>query len=129
MLCDCVNKFEDYHSFLHSKESAISTPGLSAVSANRCSITASPVGMPSKGKSRKWSRHIALFGVEYLLIGRSRSRVGVGVGVGIFRPESELETELLKTRRLHSPYQYKGSAESSSEDLMDMDWHLKRNDT
>ena len=96
-------------------------PGLSAVSANRCCITASPVGMKSKGKLRKWSHHIALFGIEYLLIGRSRSGVGVGVGVGIFRLESEMETELLKTRRLHIPDQYKGSAESSIEDLMTMD--------
>ena len=76
-------------------------PGLSAVSANRCRITASPVGMQSKAKSRKWSHHIALFGIEYLLIGRSRSGVRLGIGVGIVRPESESES--LKIRRLRSP--------------------------
>ena len=104
-------------------------PDLSAASANRCRITASPVGMRSKAKSRKWSHHIALFGIEYLLIGRSRSGVRVGVGVGIFRPESELESELFKTHRLYSPDQYKGSAESSSEDLMTMDLSIMtRND-
>ena len=47
--------------------------------------------------------HIALFGMEYLLGGRSRSGVGVGVGVGISRPESESKSESLKIRRLRSP--------------------------
>ena len=41
--------------------------------------------------------------MEYLLLGRSRSGVGVGVGVEIFSPESELESESLKIRRLRSP--------------------------
>ena len=41
--------------------------------------------------------------MENTLLGRSRSGVGVGVGVDIFRPESELESESLKIRRLRSP--------------------------
>ena len=42
------------------------------------------------------------FRTENPLLGRSRSGVGVGVGVDIFRPESELESESLKIRRLRS---------------------------
>ena len=41
--------------------------------------------------------------MENPLLGRSRSGVGIGVGVEIFRPESELESESLKVRRLRSP--------------------------
>ena len=59
--------------------------------------------MQSKGKSITWFHHIAPFRMEYLLLGWSRSGVGAGIGVDIFRPESELESESLKSRRLRSP--------------------------
>ena len=56
-----------------------------------------------KREIKKMPHDIALFRMEDLLLGRSRSGVGVGVGVEIFRPESELESESLKIRRLRSP--------------------------
>ena len=57
--------------------------------------------MQSKVKSRKWLYHIALFNMEYPLLGRSRRGVGAGVAVDIFRPESESES--LEIHRLRSP--------------------------
>ena len=41
--------------------------------------------------------------MECFLLAWSQSGVGAGIGVGIFRPESELEAESLKIRRLLSP--------------------------
>ena len=46
-----------------------------------------------------------LFLMECFLLGRSRSGVGAEVGVDVFRPESGLESESLKIRRLRSPAQ------------------------
>ena len=40
--------------------------------------------------------------METPLLSQIRSGVGVGVGVDIFGPESELESESLKIRRLRS---------------------------
>ena len=47
-------------------------------------------------RNKKWPYCIALFGMENILLGRSRSGVGVGVGVDIFRPELKLERSRLK---------------------------------
>ena len=57
--------------------------------------------MQSNGKPGKWLHHIALFRMEYLLLGRGINRVGVGVD--IFRPEPESESESLEIPRLSSP--------------------------
>ena len=78
-------------------------PAASAVSTNGCCITLSPIWIQSKGKSGKWLRHIALFRMEYLLLGRSRSGARAGVGVDIFRRDPELESESPKIRHLRSP--------------------------
>ena len=61
----------------HSKEPGIPRSDAFAVSFNECALTASPVWIQSKWKSRKWPYHIALFRIENLLWGRSRNGVGL----------------------------------------------------
>ena len=52
-------------------------------------------------KKEEIKSYLALFRMEYLLLGRSRSGVRVGAGVDIFSPESEYD--LLKIRGLRGP--------------------------
>ena len=84
----------------HSKETAITTAAASPVSADGCSTTPSPVWIQSESEIKKVIS--PLFGMENVLLGRSRSGVGVGVGFDILRPESELESESPKICRLCS---------------------------
>ena len=83
----------------YSKESAITT------ASSICSVREHMLYYRIKRliqsivKSRRRLHHIALFRMDYLLLGRSRSGVGVGVGINISRPESES----LKIRQLRSP--------------------------
>ena len=64
-------------------------------------ITASPFWTRSKVKLRNCLHHIAVFGMEYIFLGKSRSGVGVGADISRLRSESELES--LTIRRLGSP--------------------------
>ena len=104
-LCDYGNKFNVCHIRAIQWKQPKPRPASFTFSANGFSITAAPVWIQSKGKSRKRQYHIALFGMENLSLGPSRSGVGAGVGVNIFMPKSGLESELLKIRRLCSPEQ------------------------
>ena len=61
-------------------------------------------GYNHKGnQGNRYIHLISVFGIELLLLGRSRCGVGAGVGVDIFRPESESELESLEIRGLRSP--------------------------
>ena len=60
-----------------------------------------PFGYNQKRNQENGYTLLFFFGVECLLLVRSRGEVGARVGVNIFRPESESES--LKNRRLCSP--------------------------
>ena len=101
-LCDCVNKFKDFHTGPIQGNQRWSRRAASSVFANGFRIAVSPACVQPRGKSGKWLHHCSFWDGIPLVRSESK-RSGVRVGVDIFRPQSESES--LKIRRLRSPCQ------------------------